>query len=235
MSLSHSPLIVRDGLVLCLDAANPRSYPKSGTTWSDLVGANNGTMQNMTSANYSSDNGGSLIFTGTDDYISLGDIFSFGTGDFSIETLVLYNNLSSNIAGATVAKDNYSGSSTYKGFLLNISSGLNFETRNIVGGSGTNTNCRLSQANMSTGRWYFVHANRINNVLKLYVDGVLVDSAAESVATDVSNTHELRVASLSNSSSQRLNGNISSVKIYNRALTADEIRRNYLSTKERFA
>ena len=234
MGTSYNPPIVTDGLVFCVDAANQRSYPKSGTTWSDLVGSNDGTMQNMTASNFSSDNGGSLIFTGTDDYISLGDIFSFGTGDFSIETLVLYNNLSSNIAGATVAKDNYSGSSTYKGFLLNISSGLNFETRNIVGGSGPNTNCRLSQANMSTGRWYFVHANRINNVLKLYVDGVLVDSAAESVATDVSNTHELRVASLSNSSTQRLNGNLSSVKIYNRALTGDEVRQNYEATVGRF-
>jgi len=37
MSLNHSPSIVTDGLVLCLDAANQRSYPKSGTTWSDLA------------------------------------------------------------------------------------------------------------------------------------------------------------------------------------------------------
>ena len=48
MSLNHSPAIVTDGLVLCLDAANPRSYPKSGTTWSDLSGnGNHGALQNM--------------------------------------------------------------------------------------------------------------------------------------------------------------------------------------------
>ena len=38
MGLSHSPKIVTDGLVLCLDAANAKSYPGSGTTWYDLSG-----------------------------------------------------------------------------------------------------------------------------------------------------------------------------------------------------
>ena len=36
MGLSHSPRIVTDGLVLCVDAANKRSYPGAGTTWTDL-------------------------------------------------------------------------------------------------------------------------------------------------------------------------------------------------------
>ena len=32
--------IITDGLTLCLDAGNTKSYPGSGTTWSDL--SNNG-------------------------------------------------------------------------------------------------------------------------------------------------------------------------------------------------
>ena len=70
MSLSHSPLIVRDGLVLCLDAANPRSYPKSGTTWSDLAGANNGTLTN--GPTFDADDKGGIVFDGTNDYVNLG-------------------------------------------------------------------------------------------------------------------------------------------------------------------
>jgi hypothetical protein len=38
MAYFHSPRIVTDGLVLCLDAGNPKSYPGSGTTWYDLSG-----------------------------------------------------------------------------------------------------------------------------------------------------------------------------------------------------
>ena len=40
MGFFRGPNIVRDGLVLALDAASPRSYPGSGTTWFDLSGNN---------------------------------------------------------------------------------------------------------------------------------------------------------------------------------------------------
>ena len=70
MALSHSPRIVTNGLVLALDAANIKSYPGSGTTWTDLSGiGNNGTLTN--GPTYSSANGGSLVFNGTDNYVSL--------------------------------------------------------------------------------------------------------------------------------------------------------------------
>lgn len=36
MSLHHSPKIVTNGLVLCLDAGNRKSYSGSGTIWRDL-------------------------------------------------------------------------------------------------------------------------------------------------------------------------------------------------------
>jgi hypothetical protein len=38
MGISYNPRIITDGLVLCLDAANRKSYPGSGTTWFDLSG-----------------------------------------------------------------------------------------------------------------------------------------------------------------------------------------------------
>lgn len=40
MAFFHSPRLVTDGLVLYVDAANPKSYPGSGTTWYDLSGNN---------------------------------------------------------------------------------------------------------------------------------------------------------------------------------------------------
>ena len=40
MATRYSPAIVTSGLVLCLDAANPRSYSGTGTTWTDLSGNN---------------------------------------------------------------------------------------------------------------------------------------------------------------------------------------------------
>ena len=73
MGLSHSPNIVTDGLVLCLDAANRRSYPGSGNSWLDLSGnGNNGTFGSGTAApTFSSGNGGSLVFDGSNDYVEV--------------------------------------------------------------------------------------------------------------------------------------------------------------------
>ena len=45
--LAHSPSIVMNGLTLCLDAGNRKSYPGSGTTWYNLIpGGVNGTLTN---------------------------------------------------------------------------------------------------------------------------------------------------------------------------------------------
>ena len=70
MGLSHSPKIVTNGLVLALDAANNKSYPGSGTTWSDL----SNTGKNLTLTNgptFSAANLGSIVFDGTNDYIDV--------------------------------------------------------------------------------------------------------------------------------------------------------------------
>lgn len=40
MALAHSPKIVTDGLVMYVDAANPKSYPGDGSTWYDLTNNN---------------------------------------------------------------------------------------------------------------------------------------------------------------------------------------------------
>ena len=97
MGLAHSPRIVTDGLVLCLDAGNTKSYPGSGTTWTDLSGnGNTGTLTN--GVGYSGDNLGSLSFDGVNDFTSTitGEDFNFGTGDFTIECWVYFNTISTN-------------------------------------------------------------------------------------------------------------------------------------------
>ena len=63
-----APNIVTDGLVLYLDAANTKSYASGSTAWNDLVGINNGTLVN--GPTFNSANGGSIVFDGSNDYVS---------------------------------------------------------------------------------------------------------------------------------------------------------------------
>ena len=75
MGFYRGPQIVKSGLVLHLDAANPKSYPGTGTTWSDRAGnlnggvVNNGTLVNGPS--FSSANMGSIGFDGSNDYVDM--------------------------------------------------------------------------------------------------------------------------------------------------------------------
>ena len=50
MAVGYNPRAVTDGLVLALDAGNTKSYPGSGSTWSDLIGSNNGTIVGATNS-----------------------------------------------------------------------------------------------------------------------------------------------------------------------------------------
>ena len=66
MGVTYNNRIVTDGLVLCLDAASKRSYPGTGTAWTDLKGGNNVTLTN--GPVFDSGNGGSVGFDGANDY-----------------------------------------------------------------------------------------------------------------------------------------------------------------------
>ena len=62
------PKIVENGLVLYLDAGNPKSYPGTGSTWYDRTqNGNNGTLVN--GPTFNSGNGGNLVFDGVDDNV----------------------------------------------------------------------------------------------------------------------------------------------------------------------
>jgi hypothetical protein len=79
MGLGHGADIVRNGLVLHLDAANVKSYSGTGTTWFDLSGnGNNATLIN--GPTYGSNNNGSIVLDGVNDYITLpsNDEWAFG-------------------------------------------------------------------------------------------------------------------------------------------------------------
>lgn len=74
MSVYAGPEIVESGLVLALDAGNAKSYPGTGTTWTDIIlPSTSATLTN--SPTYDSSNGGSIVFNGTNlTYASIGNL-----------------------------------------------------------------------------------------------------------------------------------------------------------------
>ena len=223
MGTSYNPPIVTDGLVFCVDAANQRSYPKSGTTWSDLVGANNGTMQNMNSANYSSDNGGGLIFDGASDYVSLpenGMSYPNTNSDFTLEVIAKVNTFTPQYQVFFQQEDSGGTGRTWLGV-------SNFDTYyTFLGGSYLGASTTLY-----TNIVYHMLLKYDSGTLHVGLDGNWETQATKSI--DENSTGSFRIGS-GKGTLFPVDGNIYSVKIYNRALAGDEVRQNYEATVGRF-
>jgi hypothetical protein len=214
MAISYNPRTITDGLVLCLDAANPKSYPGSGTTWTDLSGrGNNGTLTN--GPTYSSSNGGSIVFDGTNDYVSSSLSSSLGT-QFSISFWFKKNN---NNVGNPI---NFQGSPSFE-LLVDQTNRIN-----IYDGAD-----HFYNFTTTIGAWYNMTVVKNATNFLLYVNNI--SSPVLNFASSYNNTNtNFIIGKHPSVSSNYINGNIAQVSIYNRALTALEIQQNYIATKSRY-
>ena len=234
MAISYNPRTVTDGLVLCLDAANTKSYPGSGTTWTDLSGrGNTGTLTN--GATFNSTNGGSIVFDGSNDYIDFGSVsdVNFGTGDFSVECW-FYDNGSPDYAGLVV--NGQSGGGDFTAFQLGRGGNAGGEghTNRIefARGNSNGSFCIYDTVNtIQLNTWTYVAATRIGTTVKLYTNAVEVHSMTDNGS--YSNT-ALRVGR-NRGTTIYWSGRISNARIYKgKGLTAAEVSQNFNATRGRY-
>ncbi len=231
MGSSYNPAIVTDGLVVCLDAANVRSYPKTGTTWTDLVTAAQASFVN--GASFSSNNTGVISFDGTNDYVDTGvkaSSFHGSDGSSSVFTTSFFVNPLSAFTGSSYTSFTFIGNSAGSGrwilYLNNIDSNL------YVGYSFANSNNSGSTNTLVPhGQWSYITYSYGGGSLKIYLNGVLSDTI--SIASFTPNSgNNIRIGDHANNI--RFMGDIASVTSYNRVLTADEVRQNYEATVGRY-
>ena len=226
MALAHSPKIITDGLVLCLDAGNTKSYPGSGTTWTDLSGnGNTGTLEN--GVGYSGSNGGSLVFDGVNDYVNAGNNSSLSfTNNLTIQVWCS-SNISDNNYRTPLMKTTSTGWSNGYGF---YQQGGNFYFF-INQWNGAH---RVSVSKTTFSLTSFVATYDGAN-LKLYENGILRQTGS-SFTSNVSNSAtNLEIGRGSGVNDYVWNGNIAQASIYNRALTASEIQQNFNALRGRFS
>lgn len=248
MAFHHSPKIVTNGLVLCLDAANRKSYSGTGTVWRDLAGSNNGTLTN--GPTFGSANGGSIVLDGTNDYVNIGDNTSlrFGTGNFAwgVWVKTVNTNTLASIIGKRSNTDPFAmnfisfGTLVVSGFGFTgnaskrINFGLRFNNSNQYVGNSNN--------DIIDGNWKYIVMVRNSGSLQLYSNGVnqnftLIHNSGTGINTDISLTGTNRFIGATTDgvgATSFLNGDIAYVHMYNRALTPAEILQNYNATKGRF-
>jgi len=225
MALHHFPKITTDGLVLCLDAGNPLSYPGSGTAWSDLSGnGNNGMLVN--GVGYNSNNMGSLVFDGVDDVVEVTNFPQIFSNSVCMCGWFYFND--------NDARDILFGS-------YNGSFGINFEkhTSNrlrLYWHADTVIDTFSSNNVVSAGVWQYIsiQRNKGNQTIDFYVNLNLVSQSNVNLYDIPSSLTTFRIGRDSRTGSTALGGNIAQVSIYNRALSAQEIQQNYNATKGRY-
>ena len=223
--------IITDGLVLNLDAGFDGSYPESGTTWSDLsLSGNNGTLIN--SPSYYANGGGSIVFDGVDDYVSVPKQTAFvNASQFTLMSWMKRRTVSSKMicyqgadAGNDVSFELWNDGAAY------------FEVGNAENSYATigNTSTDWQYLTMVFDGTQTGNSNR----LKCYINGSLLNVSYNGTIPSTSGPSN-SVFSIGNSQGlgnvNYSDGNISQVLIYNRALTASEVLQNYNAMKDRFA
>jgi hypothetical protein len=220
MGVFAGPEIAESGLVLALDAGNLKSYPGSGTTWTDLSGnGNTGTLVN--GVGYVGTNGGSLSFDGVDDDITITS-YQLSTSDSSAPyTLSAWINRTGTTTGGGIITQ-YSGSADRFGFRERDSK-LSW----WKGGS----DLAISTDNIPTNVWkYVVGVKRTDNSVSIYIDGTEVGTGTDNLDFENATLKIGRFGTIT-----PFSGNIAQVSIYNRALTAQEIQQNFNATRSRYS
>lgn len=241
MSVFSGPEIVNSGLVLHLDAANPRSYSGSGTTWYDLTKNTNVSLINNPS--YTGTNNGGIVFDGTNDYA---------------RPTVAHSYLSSSALEFVFNSSSHgSGFKTIGGYRHN--SGYSLPTIGSIYLNGTTLNASvittsqvyrtaIYSAAILTNRTYHVVLNKdtVNGTLQLFVNGVAGDVQTFDAATyaywagEYVGANILDIAKSSNDltgqswGNDYFNGTMYKIGLYNRILTLAEIKQNFEAMRGRY-
>lgn len=205
--------------------ATTASAKNRGTTWTDLSGnANTGTLTN--GPTYSISNGGSIVFDGTNDYLLTSSVATYGNNT----TWEAWIYCTGNVSTYNMFMGRYL---PYFGFYT----GNSFIFSNNI--SGTQQTI-YTATNLLLNTWY--HAtfttsyNGTNTTMKTYTNGT--ETATGTFAGAQGNySNKFMVGDGNNGSDTSwfpFPGRVSNVKVYNRTLTAAEIRQNFNANRGRY-
>ena len=226
MGTQYNPAIVTGGLVLALDAANIKSYPGTGTAWTDLSSArNNGTLTN--GPTYSSANGGSILFDGSNDYAQKNSLTMDLSAGVSMEMIFKSSNITSVAQG--LMQFNLFISSYYINFYANGSGALRWEVFSPYPTSGSQI---FTPTSLSNDTWYHAVGTYASGVSILYINGNSVASGSNGTGNFPSSyTTDLSVGVYAG----YFSGNIAIAKMYNRALSSVEVKQNFNAIRGRYS
>lgn len=195
--------------------------------------ANTGTLTNMNTTGNATSGwnvtnckyGNCLQFDGVNDYVNYGTAESIDlTGNYTISMWVKTSTTSS---VKTLYQKNYAA----LGYRLTY---LNYPSTGkllFYSGSGSDDSALTSiTSDLNNGNWRHLVFQIDGNTQNLYIDGILDNSRTKVASTAPASSFTIGYHADAN---RFFKGTIDDVRIYNRALTGDEVRQLYLTTTDR--
>ena len=202
---------VRNGLVLELDAL---SYSGFGNTWYNLAG--NGLNGTLTNGIVFSATGNTSSFTsdGVNDRIDFGTVAANTTGTATVGCWV---KTTTTTQCMTVSFESYG--------CIYIN---RFITGKILaffdGSTGNNTSADVSNTSVNDGKWHYISATNNGTTCSMYIDGILDKTYSETPSYSTGIYNQISGQADGNN---HMDGSIGFAHIYNRALSAYEIKQNF--------
>ena len=222
--------MVEDGLVFAIDAGSERSYSGSGTNAYDLISGQ--VVPLINGVGFDSANGGSWDFDGGDDYMDLPTnlMTTLNGGTEASIFIWVKNDAAANAVGTSgiIQLSNFNNSNGCLWFYTNGYTYLDiFRTDRLMpfaNNTVTGTDWNLYTITTTPG----------TNGYKLYINAVLIFQSTGQNTVSVNNNIQGGLELGRNNGSRYMNGKIASCLMYDKALTAAEVKQNYNGQKSRF-
>jgi hypothetical protein len=221
-----------NNLVLFYDPSNPSSYPGSGTTINDLSpNPISGTLSNAT---FSSP---ALNFNGSNSQITILDNSKLepGSGDWTMEAWFNTTAFKTGGSGVILGKFDPGGGS------IDVSYSIRTNNVGVIyaqmgDGLGNYVNSSTYQPSLATwAQVVYVWKNIATNSIETFINGSSIGSVSHSLASLLNTSANLYIGSYNGGEySQWFNGRIGIVRLYNRALTSNEVLQNFNADKYKY-
>jgi len=223
--MQYGPKIVTDGLALSLDAADENSYSGSGSTITDLVTGNTGSILGSPAPTFSS---GSFHLNGTSNYWDISSLVSnidFTSNEASV-VIWLKLDVATPAAGNQTGIFNLSSDTGNSHYVWTDSKAYLYGFRSArvesitVSSSVTRTDWHMISVTTTPG----------TNGWKFYQNTELVKQTTGESSIDIGASSFIGKSS----ASRYLDGYLASTSIYNKALSSTEISQIYGNLRSRF-
>ena len=216
MGVKAGPRVVKEGLILHVDAAVSRSYSGTGLTVNGLVGGIGGTLVN--GVGFGTTDNGYFIFDGSNDYINFGNSSTLQQSTGSLSAWTKASSPGSGYRGIIAKQGAY---------------GLFYTDSVLVAYDWAADTPRSTGINIADNTWKNVvltYQSGVSNGTRIYINGVSVLTTTITILNQINNLFGGAEAN----ASQFASCQISSLNMYNRVLSAQEILQNYNSIKKRY-